>query len=164
MDGTKLKGFGRFGYSDIFILKGIGNSNVSLELKYISLVGLLKNQKNKFNSNDLESLDKIIEEEDEEILLKRLYTYWSKENKENKQTTIGEVLDNGINQLKLYMNVISKGRTIDYSSSGIIDKRIKVTKSNPNKLKGFVILVIGFRRILLRSVEDVISNYLYEKI
>jgi hypothetical protein len=109
-------------------------------------------------------LDKIIEEEDEEILLKRLYTYWSKENKENKQTTIGEVLDNGINQLKLYMNIISKGRTIDYSSSGIIDKRIKVTKSNPNKLKGFVILVIGFRRILLRSVEDVISNYLYEKI
>ncbi|CAB4373600.1 unnamed protein product [Rhizophagus irregularis] len=164
MDGTKLKGFGHFGYSDIFILKGIGNNNVSLELKYISLVGLLKNQKNKFNSNDLESLDKIIEEEDEEILLKRLYTYWSKENKENKQTTIGEVLDNGINQLKLYMNVISKGRTIDYSSSGIIDKRIKVTKSNPNKLKGFVILVIGFRRILLRSVEDVISNYLYEKI
>ena len=23
MDGTKLKGFGRFGYSDIFVLKGI---------------------------------------------------------------------------------------------------------------------------------------------
>ncbi|RGB43452.1 hypothetical protein C1646_661479 [Rhizophagus diaphanus] len=164
MDGTKLKGFGRFGYSDIFILKGIGNNNVSLELKYISLVGLIKNQKNKFNANDLERLDKIIEEEDEEVLLKRSYTYWSKENKEYKQTTIGEVLDNGINQLKLYMNIISKGKTIDYYSSGIFDKRIKVTKSNPNKLKGFVILVIGFRRILLRSVEEVISNYLYAKI
>ncbi|CAB4375742.1 unnamed protein product [Rhizophagus irregularis] len=45
MDRTKLKGFGRFGYSDIFILKGIGNNNISLELKYIPLVGLIKNQK-----------------------------------------------------------------------------------------------------------------------
>ncbi|CAB4375739.1 unnamed protein product [Rhizophagus irregularis] len=45
MDSTKLKGFGRFGYSDIFILKGIGNNNISLELKYIPLVGLIKNQK-----------------------------------------------------------------------------------------------------------------------
>ncbi|POG65610.1 hypothetical protein GLOIN_2v1482950 [Rhizophagus irregularis DAOM 181602=DAOM 197198] len=43
MDGTKLKGFGRFGYSDIFILKGIGNNNISLELKYIPLIGLIKN-------------------------------------------------------------------------------------------------------------------------
>ncbi|RGB36239.1 hypothetical protein C1646_758360, partial [Rhizophagus diaphanus] len=75
MDGTKLKGFGRFGYSDIFILKGIGNNNISLELKYISLVGLIKSQIKKFNTNDLENLDKIIEKEDEKILLKRSYEY-----------------------------------------------------------------------------------------
>ncbi|GBC11674.2 bromodomain-containing protein [Rhizophagus irregularis DAOM 181602=DAOM 197198] len=80
MDGTKLKGFGRFGYSDIFILKGIGNNNIK------------------------------------------------------------EVLNNGINQLKSYMNIISKGKPIDYYSSGIFDKRIKITKSNPNKLRGFVVL------------------------
>ncbi|CAB4478397.1 unnamed protein product [Rhizophagus irregularis] len=165
VDGTKLKGFGRFGYSDILILKGIGNNNISLELKYISLVGLIKIQKNKFNANDLENLDKIIEKEDEKILLKRLYTYWSKEHKETKQTTIEEVLDNGINQLELYMNIISKGKTSDYYSSGIFDKRIKITKSDsPNKLKGFVILVIGFHRVLWRSVEEIMSNYSYEKI
>ncbi|CAB4374322.1 unnamed protein product [Rhizophagus irregularis] len=144
MDSTKLKGFGRFGYSDIFVLKGIGNNNISLELKYISLIGLIKNQKKKFNTNDLENLDKIIEKEDEKILLKRLYEYWSKEHNKNKQITIEEVLNNGVNQLKSYMNIISKGKSIDYYSSGIFDKRIKITKSNPNKLKGFVILVIGF--------------------
>ena len=92
----------------------------------------------------MEILDKILEKEDEELLLKRSYTYWSKEHKETKQTTIGEVMNNGINQLKSYMNVISKGKTIDYSSSGIFDKRVKITKSNPNKLKGFVILVVVF--------------------
>ncbi|CAB5357335.1 unnamed protein product [Rhizophagus irregularis] len=163
IDGTKLKGFGRFGYSDIFILKGIGNNNVSLELKYISLVGLIK--KKKFNTNDLENLDKIIEKEDEKILLKRSYEYWSKEHNETKKVTIEEVLNNGIKQLKSYMNIISKGKPNDYYSSGIFDKRIKITKSNPNnKLKGFVILVIGFRRILWKSVEEITSNYSYEKI
>ncbi|UZO26278.1 uncharacterized protein OCT59_018516 [Rhizophagus irregularis] len=164
MDGTKLKGFGRFGYSDIFILKGIGNNNISLELKYIPLVGLIKNQKKKFNTNDLENLDKIIEKEDEKILLKRSYEYWSKEHNETKKITIEEILNNGIKQLKSYMNIISKGNSNDYYSSGIFDKRIKITKSNPNKLKGFVILVIGFRRILWKSVEEITSNYLYEKI
>ncbi|CAB4474450.1 unnamed protein product [Rhizophagus irregularis] len=167
MDGTKLKGFSRFGYSDIFVLKGIGYNNVCLELKYISLVNLIKlikNYKNKFNANDLENLDKIIEKENEMVLLKRSYSYWSKEYGETKQTTIGEVLDNGVNQLKSYMNVISNGKTINYSSSGIFDERIKITKSNPNKLKGFVILVVGFHRVLWRSVEEIISDYSYDKV
>ncbi|PKY57830.1 hypothetical protein RhiirA4_479203 [Rhizophagus irregularis] len=164
IDGTKLKGSGRFGYSDIFVLKGIGNNNVSLELKYISLVNLIKNQKNKFNANDLENLGKIIEKENEKDLLKRSYAYWLKEYEETKQTTIGEVLDNGVDQLKTYMNIISKGKIINYSSSGIFDKRVKITESNPTKLKGFVILVIGFHRILWRSIEEIITNYSYDKI
>ncbi|GBC21692.2 hypothetical protein GLOIN_2v1781418 [Rhizophagus irregularis DAOM 181602=DAOM 197198] len=92
MDGKKLKGSGRFGYSDIFVLKGIGDNYISLELKYISLVG--------------------------------------------------EILNNGISQLKSYMNTISKGKVANYSSSGVFDKRIETINSNPNKLKGFVILAI----------------------
>ncbi|CAB4492997.1 unnamed protein product [Rhizophagus irregularis] len=146
------------------VIDGIGNNNISLELKYIPLVGLIKNQKKKFNTNDLENLDKIIEKEDEKILLKRSYEYWSKEHNETKKITIEEILNNGIKQLKSYMNIISKGNSNDYYSSGIFDKRIKITKSNPNKLKGFVILVIGFRRILWKSVEEITSNYSYEKI
>ncbi|CAB4477838.1 unnamed protein product [Rhizophagus irregularis] len=162
MDGKKPKGSGRFGYSDIFILKGIGDNYISLELKYISLVGLIRNQM--FGANELENLDKILEKEDEEILLKRSYTYWSKEFKKTNQTTIGEVLKSGISQLESYMNTISKGKVANYSSSGVLDERVKTIKSNPNKLKGFVILVIGFRRILWKPVEEVISNYTYNKI
>ncbi|RGB27922.1 hypothetical protein C1646_768466 [Rhizophagus diaphanus] len=164
MDGKKLKGSGRFGYSDIFVLKGTGDIYISLELKYISLVGLIKNQKVNYGANELENLDKILEKEDEEILLKRPYTYWSKEHKRTNQTTIGEVLNSGIRQLESYMNTIAKGRVADYFSSGIFDERVKIVKSNPNKLKGFVILVIGFRRILWKPVDEVISNYTYNVI
>ncbi|GES74791.1 hypothetical protein GLOIN_2v1782313 [Rhizophagus clarus] len=162
INGKKPKGSGRFGYSDIFILK---DNNVSLELKYISLVGLIKN---KVSANELESLDKIIENEDKKPLLKRPYTFWSKENKKVNKTTIGEVLDSGVNQLILYMNTISKGKASNYSSSGVFDKRIRIitkSNSNPNKLIiGFVTLVIGFRRILWRSVDEIISNYIYDKV
>ncbi|GET03542.1 hypothetical protein GLOIN_2v1781474 [Rhizophagus clarus] len=164
MDGKKQKGFGRFGYLDIFVVKGIGDNNISLELKYISLVGLIKNQKDKYGANDLEDLDKILEKEDEELLLKKSYSYWSKEHNKTDQITISEVLENGIIQLRSYMNIIAKGRTTKFSSSGIFDKRVKITKSNPNELKGFVILVIGFRRILWRPVKEVISNYSYVKV
>ena len=94
---------------------------------------------------------------------KKPYTYWSKEHKKTNQTTIGEVLNNGINQLKSYINIISKGKPIDYSSSGVFDERIKITKSESSNIKGYVILVIGFRRILWRPVEEVISNYIYNK-
>ncbi|GBC00578.1 hypothetical protein RclHR1_00390032 [Rhizophagus clarus] len=164
MDGKKQKGSGRFGYSDIFVVKSTGDNNISLELKYVSLVGLIKKQKNEYGANDLEDLDKTLEKEDEELLLSRPYSFWSKEHNKIIQITISEMLVNGINQLKSYMNVIARGKTTDYSSSGIIDKRVKITKSNPNKLKKFVILVIGFRRILWRPVEEVISNYSYYKI
>ncbi|GES99001.1 hypothetical protein GLOIN_2v1781474 [Rhizophagus clarus] len=163
MDGKKQKGSGRFGYSDIFVIKSTGDNNVSLELKYVSLVGLIKKPKNEYGANDLEDLDKTLEKEDEEFLLSRPYSFWSKEHNKIKQIIISEMLENGINQLRSYMNVIAKGKTTDYSSSGIIDKRVKITKSNPNKLKGFVILVIGFRRVLWRPVEEVISNYSYYK-
>ncbi|GES74618.1 hypothetical protein GLOIN_2v1779809 [Rhizophagus clarus] len=148
---------------DIFVLKGTGDNYICLELKYISLAGLIKNQNIKFSANELENLDKILEKENEEFLLKRPYTYWSKEHKKTNQTTIGDVLNNGIDQLRSYVNIISKGRPVNYSSSGVFDERIKITKSEYNILKGYVILVIGFRRILWRSVEEVISNYTYNK-
>ncbi|PKY57159.1 hypothetical protein RhiirA4_478027 [Rhizophagus irregularis] len=164
MNGKKPKGSGRFGYSDIFILSDTGINYVILELKYISLVGLNINQKNNLGSNELENLDKVLEKENEESLLKRPYSYWSKEDKKTNLTTIGEILNNGIDQLNSYMKVISKGKATNYSSSGIFDRRIKVSKSNPNKLKGFVVLVIGFRRILWKSVDDVTTNYTYNKV
>ncbi|GET60336.1 hypothetical protein GLOIN_2v1476919 [Rhizophagus irregularis DAOM 181602=DAOM 197198] len=141
MDGKKLKGSGRFGYSDIFVLKGIGDIYyISLELKYIPLVGLIKNQKVKYGANELENLDKILEKENEEDLLKRPYAYWSKEYKRTNQTTIGEVLNSGISQLESYMNTISKGRVVDYSSSGIFDERVKILSDYQSKQSSVKIL------------------------
>jgi hypothetical protein len=131
MDGEKSKGSGRYGFSDIFILKETAGDNyVSLELKYISLFGLVRNQKDVFGANELEKLDKTLEKENEEYLLKRTYEYWSKEQKKTIQ----------------------------------IDDRVKVIKSNSNKLKGFVILVVGFRRILWRPTKEVVFNYIYNKV
>ncbi|PKK69753.1 hypothetical protein RhiirC2_780626 [Rhizophagus irregularis] len=165
INGKKSKGSGRFGYSDIFILSSEGDNNIILELKYISLVGLINNdQKNNFGANELENLDKILEKENEESVLKRSYTYWSKEEKKKNLTTIGETLNNGLNQLNLYMKTISKGKAINYSSSGVFDERVKITKSKSNKLKGFVVLVIGFRCIIWKSVNEVTTNYIYNKI
>ncbi|CAB4479618.1 unnamed protein product [Rhizophagus irregularis] len=124
MDGKQPKGSGRFGYSDVFILKGIGDNYISLELKYISLIGLIS-QKVKFGANELENLDKILEKENEEVLLKRQYTYWSKEFKKTMQTTIDDVLNGGISQLKSYMNTISKGNVVNYSNSGYLMNVLK---------------------------------------
>ncbi|GES94801.1 hypothetical protein GLOIN_2v1781474 [Rhizophagus clarus] len=164
MDGKKQKGSGRFGYLDIFLVKGAGDYNISLELKYVSLVGLIKKQKDEYGANDLEDLDKTLEKENEELLMNRPYSFWSKEHNKMNQITISETLEKGINQLRSYMNIIAKGKPTDYYSSGIFDRRVKITKSNPNELKGFVILVIGFRRILWRPVGEVTSNYSYNKV
>ncbi|PKK58446.1 hypothetical protein RhiirC2_796283, partial [Rhizophagus irregularis] len=76
------------------------------------------------------------------------------EEKKTNLTTIGEILNKGLNQLNLYMKTISKGKAINYSSSGVFDERVEITKSKPNKLMGFVILVIGFLRILWRSTNE----------
>ncbi|GES87617.1 hypothetical protein GLOIN_2v1779806 [Rhizophagus clarus] len=91
---------------------GTGDNYIGLELKYISLIGLVKNQNTKYGANELENLDKMLEKENEEFLLKRPYSYWSKEYKKTNQTTI----------------------------------------------------VIGFRRILWKPVEEVVSDYTYNKI
>ncbi|GBB86915.1 hypothetical protein RclHR1_13370001, partial [Rhizophagus clarus] len=136
-----------------------------LPLKYrIPELSLVMDGKKQKGSGRFEDLDKILEKENEECLLKRPYSYWSKEHKKTNQTTIGEVLNNGINQLKSYINTISKGKPVDYSSPGVFDERIRITKSESNILKGYVILVIGFRRILWRPVEEVITNYKYNKV
>lgn len=74
------------------------------------------------------------------------------------QITIRGIINDGIKRLRSYM---SKGHTVGYSTSGVFDERIKTIKPGPNKLEGFIIVVIGFRRILWRPIEETISNYKY---
>ncbi|CAG8805116.1 5546_t:CDS:1, partial [Cetraspora pellucida] len=56
----------------------IERNDVCLELKYISLNGLVRDVRNQvgvLGANKLEKLDKILETEDEESLLNRRYVY-----------------------------------------------------------------------------------------
>jgi hypothetical protein len=170
MNNIKKKGDGKFGYVDIFVLGDETRSNyISIELKYISLAGLLRNindeQQKKFSANELKKLDEIIEKENEKSLLKRQYIHYVKETNEYKQTTIGEILNNGIIQLEKYMNTIAKGQATK-RSVGICDERIEVINSNSTntKLLGFIIIVIGFRRIIWRPVNEISTNYQFNKI
>jgi hypothetical protein len=165
-NNTKRKGDGRFGFLDIFVLaEEMKKSYISIELKYISLVGLVRNNNGKqikaFGSNELKELDEILEKEDEETLLKRKYIYYAKENNEWRQTTIGEVLNSGIKQLENYIKIIAKGQAT--YSTGICDERIKVINLE-SKLIGFIVLVVGFRRVIWRSVDEIKSKHKYIKI
>ncbi|GBB83416.1 hypothetical protein RclHR1_10140001 [Rhizophagus clarus] len=171
MNNTKKKGNGKFGFLDIFVLGEEIKNYINLELKYITLVGLVRNNNGKqpkeLSSNELKELDEILEKENEEILLKRPYVYYAKETNEWKKTTVGEILNNGIKQLERYIDVIAKGQaTFKNSKAGVYDERIKIINSSnsSNKLIGFIIVVIGFHRIIWRSVNEKLTNYKYSKI
>jgi hypothetical protein len=66
MDGKKIKYDDCFGFSDIFVLKGTGDNYINLELKYVALVGLMKDHKATLSANELENLDKSLEKENED--------------------------------------------------------------------------------------------------
>ncbi|RGB31175.1 hypothetical protein C1646_764386 [Rhizophagus diaphanus] len=162
MNAAMSKGNGRFGFLDIFVL---GESySISIELKYIPLTGLVSNingkQTKDFNANELKELDEVLEKEDEEILLKRQYKYYDKKVNKYEQTTINELLYKGMKQLRGYIEIIAKGQA-NKDSTGVCDKQIKIINSNPNKLIGFVIVVIGFCQIIWRSVGEKLTNYKY---
>ncbi|EXX66997.1 hypothetical protein RirG_118440 [Rhizophagus irregularis DAOM 197198w] len=101
MNTAVNKGNGKFGFLDVFIL---GESYANLELKYIPLIWLISNingkQAKDFNANELEELDKILEREDEDTLLKRQYRYYDKETNKYIYTTINDVLNDGTKQLE----------------------------------------------------------------
>ncbi|EXX59781.1 uncharacterized protein OCT59_016085 [Rhizophagus irregularis] len=86
------------------------------------------------------------------------------EDKKINLTTIGEILNNRIDQLSPYMNTISKGRAINYFSSEVFDECVKITKSNSSKFKGFIILVIGFHYFFWRFADIVTADYKYNKV
>jgi hypothetical protein len=162
MNTAVNKGNGKFGFLDVFVL---GECYTNIELKYIPLTGLVSNTDGKdFDTNELGELDKVIEREDEDILLRRQYRYYDKKTNKYICTTINDILNNGAKQLERYMRIIAKGQANKYST-GVCDERIKIINSNPNKLIGFVIVVIGFRRIIWRSVDEKLTtNYRYIKI
>jgi hypothetical protein len=88
IDSSKISGEGRFGFIDIFVngVNGNGlNSSIILELKCISLVGLLSGEEGRWIDNpgykSLMALDAKLEKETENELLNRIYFYWCKEKR-----------------------------------------------------------------------------------
>ncbi|CAG8705847.1 10856_t:CDS:2, partial [Cetraspora pellucida] len=107
IDGKKRKGSGHFGFLDIFVLGGTEGNVVCLELKFILLIGLVRdvgNQVRVLGANELEKLNKILEMED---------MYIGQRILEKRKGSFG------------------------YSTSGVFDEPIKIIKSGSNKLEGF---------------------------
>ncbi|CAG8754005.1 3318_t:CDS:1, partial [Dentiscutata heterogama] len=134
MDGHKFKGSGRYGFADIFVLSR-GGDCVALELKYVNLAGLMRGSTGNFNeeygANVLHSLDVSLPNESEQSLLTRQYIYWSEKERKWNRTTISEILNNGMDQLSKYLNIIAKGPVPDenYNFAGVCDERLKATNS-----------------------------------
>jgi hypothetical protein len=153
IDGTKAKYQGRFGFVDVFIPGGKPEKDqpmpsIVLELKYIKLIGLRNGKyghwKKNFKTIKLDELDKRLEKEDENILLKRRYM-----TENSKITTVGNIMENGLRQLQNYINIIAKGPVKEYVDSGVLDSRVKDIKSS-GQLMGYVVMSVGTRRILVR--------------
>ncbi|CAG8632651.1 19616_t:CDS:2 [Cetraspora pellucida] len=99
---SKISGEGRFGFIDIFVNGVNGNglsSSIILELKCISLVGLLSGEKGRWVDNpdykSLMELDAKLEKEAENELLNRKYFYWCKEKKKCKQVNVKKIISGG---------------------------------------------------------------------
>ena len=164
MDGMKKKGSGRFGMADVFVLSDGGGKATILELKYVALSGLMKAKGLfTFGANDLEVLDKDLEEKGRESVLDLKYTYWSKALNKNITTTVRDILTGAESQARAYMGAVEKGWVTASKNSGVCDRRVDVTNSR-GRLNGFVVVVIGFRQILWKQVGEQTTKYRFRKI
>lgn len=170
MDGTKQKGDGRFGFADIFLLPmvtSLGRSLITiLELKYITLEGLLKGKTNNWNSifsfDEMEQLIDQLSKETDQSLLERKYVYYSKERHQPIVTTVGKILEDGMIQLKSYMDTVAKGKVKERTDSGILDRRVETDKGS-DQLKGHVIVWIGRNRYIAWSADVLVTEKMYTK-
>ena len=75
--------------------------------------------------------------------------YWSVDKKQSVLTTVGQMKKDAMKQLENYMQLVKMGAVKSYSGSGVLDARVKITKSSqPYKLYGFVLMAVGGRRIV----------------
>ena len=169
VDGSKRHGDGRFGFVDIFLPPNSASANTDniasvLELKNLHLEGLLKGRAGSWifkpPFKEMEDLAECLDKEVDDDLLARKYMYYSSEKKQPVITTVGEIIEGGLEQLKRYMETIAKGHVLTYADSGIFDKRVSV-RSGTCILAGYVIMVIGGKRVLWRTAEKITAKYLY---
>ena len=113
---------GKYAFVDLFINGKSENvcggiSNVVLELKHISLLGLYSGEEGKWKGDidykTMLNLDNTLKEESEFDLLERNYYYWCKENKSYKATKIRKIVNSGIDQVQRYISLLNKASVDD---------------------------------------------------
>ena len=169
IDGFKPYGEGCYGFVDIFIPPTSSSSGIRitdgvvLELKYITLDGLLKGEENKmcFEYADFEKLRKTLSEESSGSLLARRYAYWSKDDGKLVTKTIKEIMNSGREQAAKYIKTIAKGKPKNYSESRVLDDRIKIG-IGLDTIQGYVIVGIGGSRVIFDCLDPLDANYEYE--
>lgn len=118
----KANGTFRYKFIDIFVCgqsENVSNSNVVLELKVASLLGLHRGKLQKPEKDINISLGKLIQLNDEiktkseEDLLKLDYCYFCKESNKYQFITVQKILDDGIKQINGYMELVKSGRVCD---------------------------------------------------
>ena len=165
VDGTKPKGSGRFGFIDLFIPANGKGASVILELKYITLAGLLKGEVRNWNrrieTNELEALDDKLANKDTscESILDMPYMYWSKEKREPVLTTVFDIYTKGIGQLKTYVETVTLGRVAQPNGSGVVDARVAAARGSSG-LDAYVIIMLGTRYYIIHSEKRMI-NWVY---
>ncbi|CAG8798987.1 4338_t:CDS:2, partial [Gigaspora rosea] len=135
-DSTKRSGEGRLNFADVFV-NGVNKrgraSSVLLELKHITMVGLLSGATGKWVNNpsyeSLEDLEAKLENETEAEILDRTYFYWCKGEEKCKRVKVGKIISDGVNQLKRYLSIMQKGNINSRKTSGVCDNRIKIEKA-----------------------------------
>lgn len=146
VNDSSNKGSGRFGFVDIFVNDYKKNRAIVIELKHISLQGLLSGEREHRIKNpeykQLSILDGKIESEQSNKLLARYYMFWS--SKENKyvKCKLMDLVDEAKQQTKTYIRTLKNGVAIRNICNGVCCDKINVINEN-GKIGGFLIISIG---------------------
>lgn len=163
----KRKNAPRYGFIDVFVCDYHGFKSVVLELKCISMLGLYNGEMGawKVETIDWESLKNLndkLKSEPEVVLMNRNYIYYSKDDKKYKLTKVRNIIDDGLKQIRSYINIASSGG-FRHNKTGILDERIKI-EDGDGFLGGYLIISLGSGRILTRTINNKRINYRFLKI
>src|SRR5205823_12302439 len=121
------------------------------------------NWRHRATCSGMEDLENAFSGDNEDKILGRNYMYWSKDLGRPITKTVGSILEDGVEQLTMYMETVAKGQTNNWNDSGILDKRIKVGDGS-DFLQGHVVMGIGRSRFFVRSTQPTPTSKEYNKI
>ena len=128
----------------------ISKSQVVIELKVISMLGLnsgrRKKVEKKIDYNSLREINNELKTKSEDDLLKMDYCYFCLEKNNYQFVTIQTILDDAIKQINSYIELLKEGR--------VSDSKVKVVDALDDIviLGGWVIMSLGSERILTRKI------------